>query len=129
MSCPWAPEGHVTHEKGEGMRVAVAGKGGTGKTTLSGTLARSLARAGRPVLALDADSNPNLSAILGFEPGGVDDPPGLPRDLLERIEEPDGTRRLVLTRPMDEVLAEYGRVGPDGVRLVVMQKVGHGGDG
>ncbi|MDQ3518083.1 MAG: AAA family ATPase, partial [Gemmatimonadota bacterium] len=43
------------------MRVAIAGKGGTGKTTISGTLARVLARQGRQVLAIDADTTPNLA--------------------------------------------------------------------
>ena len=37
------------------MKIVVAGKGGAGKTTVSGTIARALARAGNPVLALDAD--------------------------------------------------------------------------
>ena len=37
------------------MKIAVAGKGGAGKTTISGTLARALARAGHDVMAIDAD--------------------------------------------------------------------------
>ncbi|MCI0547826.1 MAG: AAA family ATPase, partial [Candidatus Rokubacteria bacterium] len=48
------------------MKIAVAGKGGSGKTTIAATLARLLARRGRKVLALDADSNPNLSVSLGL---------------------------------------------------------------
>ncbi len=47
------------------MKIAVAGKGGVGKTTVSGTVARSLARVGDDVLALDADANP-MDA--GFRP-------------------------------------------------------------
>ncbi len=47
------------------MKIAVAGKGGAGKTTVSGTIARALARAGHPVLALDADANPMLGVSLG----------------------------------------------------------------
>ena len=39
------------------MRIAIAGKGGSGKTTISGTLARLLAQAGRQVVAVDADTN------------------------------------------------------------------------
>jgi CO dehydrogenase nickel-insertion accessory protein CooC1 len=43
------------------MEVAIAGEGGAGKTTLSGTLARQLARQGYEVLALDNDLNPTFS--------------------------------------------------------------------
>lgn len=42
------------------MKIAVAGRGGVGKTTVSGTLSRALARAGHTVLAVHADLNPML---------------------------------------------------------------------
>lgn len=111
------------------MKLAVAGKGGTGKTTISGTLSRLLARAGRTVLAVDADSNPNLDAILGVDPSAAREMAGIPRDLMERVEEEGGRSSLVLKRPVDEVLREYGIEGPDGVRMVVMGRIGHGGGG
>ncbi len=48
--------------------IAVAGKGGVGKTTLSGMLIQSLCRMNkRPVLAVDADANANLNEVLGVE--------------------------------------------------------------
>ena len=51
-----------------GVTIAVAGKGGTGKTTVSGMLIRALvARGTTPVLAVDADPNSNLGDILGLE--------------------------------------------------------------
>lgn len=50
--------------------IAVAGKGGTGKTTLCGMLINTLIRTGRkPVLAVDADANSNLNEVLGVEAG------------------------------------------------------------
>ena len=49
------------------MRIAIAGKGGAGKTTISATLCRLLARQGRRVVAIDADSNPNLAIALGVD--------------------------------------------------------------
>ncbi|HRX34178.1 MAG TPA: AAA family ATPase [Methanoregulaceae archaeon] len=50
--------------------VAVTGKGGTGKTTVSSLLVRSLVECGRtPVLAVDADPNANLHEALGVQPG------------------------------------------------------------
>ncbi len=48
--------------------IAVAGKGGTGKTTLCGILISWLIQSGRkPVLAVDADANSNLNEVLGVE--------------------------------------------------------------
>ena len=48
--------------------LAVAGKGGTGKTTSCGLLIDWLARNGRgPILAVDADANSNLNEVLGVE--------------------------------------------------------------
>lgn len=55
-----------------GLSVAIAGKGGTGKTTVAAMLVRALVESGtRPVLAVDADPNSNLAEALGVEPGAV----------------------------------------------------------
>ena len=48
--------------------IALAGKGGTGKTTVCGLIVDYLARAGKgPILAVDADANSNLNEVLGVE--------------------------------------------------------------
>ncbi|MDO4519879.1 MAG: AAA family ATPase [Eubacteriales bacterium] len=48
--------------------IAVAGKGGVGKTTLCGMLIQYLCEKGKgPVLAVDADANSNLNEVLGVE--------------------------------------------------------------
>ena len=48
--------------------IGMAGKGGTGKTTLAGLLIKYLVKKGKtPVLAVDADSNANLNDVLGLE--------------------------------------------------------------
>ena len=48
--------------------VAVSGKGGTGKTTLTGMLINYLVKKGKkPILAVDADANANLHEVLGVE--------------------------------------------------------------
>ena len=48
--------------------IAVAGKGGTGKTTLTGLLIDYLCKQGKgPILAVDADANANLNEVLGVE--------------------------------------------------------------
>ena len=49
------------------MKIAVSGKGGVGKTTLSATLARIFSDEGKKVLAIDADPDANLAGALGFE--------------------------------------------------------------
>ncbi|MGH2704981.1 MAG: hypothetical protein ACRDJ4_07780 [Actinomycetota bacterium] len=55
------------------MRIVVSGKGGSGKTTIAGLLARLIARAAdagqdRPVIALDLDPTPTLGLVLGIGP-------------------------------------------------------------
>ena len=48
--------------------IAVAGKGGVGKTTLCGMLIQYLCEKGKgPILAVDADANSNLNEVLGVE--------------------------------------------------------------
>ena len=48
--------------------IGLAGKGGTGKTTIAGFLVRYLVEKGKvPVLAVDGDANANLNEVLGLE--------------------------------------------------------------
>ncbi|MFC2060698.1 AAA family ATPase [Chloroflexota bacterium] len=50
------------------FNIAVAGKGGNGKTSIASLIIRYLKRSGRgPILAIDADSNANLGESLGLE--------------------------------------------------------------
>lgn len=48
------------------MKIAISGKGGVGKTTLAGTLARYLADLNYKVLAIDADPDANLASAIGI---------------------------------------------------------------
>ena len=111
------------------MRIAIAGKGGTGKTTIAGTLARVLAQRGRRVLAIDADTNPNLATTLGISADRVQSVTALPRNLIERRTADDGTTKLFFTASPDEVIDQYGARAPDDIQLLVMGKVDHGGVG
>jgi len=81
-SCPAVTPG--LQPNGTSMKIAVAGKGGSGKTTVAGTLARTLARQGYRVLAIDADPAPNLAITLGIPRELAEGINSIPRDLLER---------------------------------------------
>lgn len=105
------------------MRVAVAGKGGAGKTTITATLARVLARRSHPVVAVDADSNPNLGIALGV--GGGAAPVSLPTSLVSRRL--DGGPALV--EPVDTVLERLALDAPDGIRLLAMGMPTHAEEG
>ena len=106
------------------MKLAIAGKGGSGKTSISGTMARVLARGGHDVLAIDGDSNPNLALTLGIPAERMSELPTLPRDLIERSEQ--GVR---LKATLDEICATHSLAGPDGVSLLVMAHPQHAGTG
>ncbi len=102
------------------MRIAVAGKGGAGKTTISATMARLIARSGTPVCAIDADSNPNLGSALGVT-GPV---AALPATIVSRRL--DGP---ALKEPVERVLERHTASGPDGVRLALMGMPAHAHEG
>ncbi len=106
------------------MKLTIAGKGGSGKTSISGTMARLLARSGRNVLAIDGDSNPNLALTLGIPVERMNELPTLPRDLLRRTE--NGTE---LSSTLAEVCESHSLTGPDGVTLLVMAHPQHAGTG
>ena len=106
------------------MILAVAGKGGSGKTTISATLARLVARTGRPVVAIDADANPNLSTALGVPVTDGTDPGPVPPMLVSRRRGGPG-----LTEPVDKVLDRYALIAPDGVRLLGMGAPAHADEG
>ena len=97
------------------MKIVVAGKGGAGKTTVAGTVARALARKGHPVLALDADSNPMLGISLGVGPEETERLASI-RQALDAGE--------VDHQPTAEGLIDaFGADAPDGVRLVVVSRI------
>ena len=96
------------------MKLAIAGKGGAGKTTISGTLARQLARQGYEVLALDNDLNPNLPLTVGIPAERMTDLPTMSADIVRRV---DG--RYELTHTIEEIRAAHGMEAPDGVSVLV----------
>jgi CO dehydrogenase maturation factor len=106
------------------MKLAIAGKGGSGKTSISGTMARLLARSGHKVLAIDGDSNPNLALTLGIPAEQMSHMPVLPTNLLRRTEAGP-----MLTATLEDIKASHSVTGPDGVELLVMAHPQHADTG
>lgn len=106
---------------GGALRLAVVGKGGAGKSTVSATIARTIARRGRRVLVLDHDSAPGLSMSLGLQ--GADEP------LLNAAMQQGEDRRYRFLDGLDPVGAaqRFAIDGPDGIRVLQVGKNSHAG--
>ena len=109
------------------MKIAIAGKGGVGKTTISGTICRVLAQEGKKVLAIDGDPNPNLSVVLGIDKNSSPQK-SLSTDIIERVEEGESWSFQV-KMPFDEILSTYGQEAPDDVSLLIVGKPEQAGTG
>jgi CO dehydrogenase maturation factor len=105
------------------------GKGGSGKTTIAGTLARILARRNKRILAIDGDPNPNLALSLGLARDSADAIRAIPSSVIESIPAAQGPATLRLSMPREAVLSEFGAEAPDGIRLIVMGKPPDGSAG
>jgi CO dehydrogenase maturation factor len=94
--------------------VALAGKGGTGKTTLAGMLIKYLLKKGKtPILAVDADCNANLNEVLGVNVKGT---LGDAREEMKKGDVPSGmTKDIFMEMKLEEAVIEA-----DGFDLIVM---------
>jgi len=96
------------------MKIAVVGKGGAGKTTTSAVLARTLARGGRSVVALDCDTNPNLGLSLGLGMEATEALLTLRDGVGDEVEH---------AHTWAEIVERFGADAPDGVRLAVVSQI------
>jgi CO dehydrogenase maturation factor len=99
-----------------GLRLAVVGKGGAGKSVVAATLARLLARRGHRVLALDSDTLPGLSISLG-----ADVPDDAPLNAAAQ-RNAKGRWRLVKGVGPARAVQRFATDAPDGVRLLQIGK-------
>jgi CO dehydrogenase maturation factor len=97
------------------VKLAVVGKGGSGKTTTAAVITRAVARTGVRVVALDCDTNPNLGISLGLG----DDETGRLAAMRQALDE--GAQEHVPS--WDELLDVFGADAPDGVRLAVVNAI------
>lgn len=102
------------------MKIAVVGKGGAGKTTTSAILARTLARSGHRVVALDCDTNPNLGLSLGVGMAATEALLSLRDGVGNEVEH---------ARSWQEIVDHFGADAPDGVRLAIVSKIEDPDDG
>lgn len=84
--------------------IGLAGKGGTGKTTLAGFMIRHLIEKGRvPVLAVDADANSNLNEVLGLE---IRDTLGGLREAMKRGAPAGMTKDVFMEMKLEQAVVE-----------------------
>ena len=115
------------------MKIAITGKGGVGKTTLTALLAQSYADLGRQVLAVDADPSPCLAGALGFPSdlrAGLHPISEMDDLIYERTGAKRGTIGGFFTlNPRVDDIPERFSVLHRGVRLLEMGAVDLGGSG
>jgi CO dehydrogenase maturation factor len=111
------------------MKIAIAGKGGSGKTTIAGILARLLAQRGHEVWAIDADSNPNLGATIGVPAEMRKKIKPLEGGILKETTDAKGQRTMRLSVPPRDVARKFGVPVADRLTLLLMGTVDHAGEG
>lgn len=115
------------------MKIAISGKGGVGKTTLAGVMARILADRGHRVLAIDADPDSNLASAIGIETEKLQAIQPLAQ-MKEFIEERTSAKKgtygsfFKLNPKVDDIPDKFS-IAKNGIKLVVLGNIQQGGGG
>jgi CO dehydrogenase maturation factor len=113
------------------MKIAVAGKGGVGKTLVAAGLAWSFARRGLQTIAVDADPTPNLGVSLGLTTREASSilPISENATLIETKTRTGFPGVYSLTFSVDDIIRNYTVPTPSGAGLLVMGTVKSMGSG
>ncbi len=113
------------------MKIAISGKGGTGKTFVAGSLARAFSEDGYRTLALDADTSPNLGLTLGISPDELRavTPLSENRDMIGAKTGTDYPGVYRLSFEVDDIVRDAVIPTPAGPGLIVMGTVRSMGGG
>jgi CO dehydrogenase maturation factor len=115
------------------VKTAISGKGGVGKTTLAGVMARMLSERGQRVLAIDADPDSNLASAIGIDKEKLDRIKPLAQ-MQEFIEERTGAKKgtygsfFKLNPKVDDIPEKFA-LEKDRIKLVVLGNIPQGGGG
>ena len=104
------------------MKIAVSGKGGVGKTLIAGGLARGFSERGMTVIAIDADSSPNLGLTLGLKTEETRKiiPISENTPLVESKTSTGYSGVYNLNFSVDDIVKQYSVPTPLGANLIVM---------
>jgi CO dehydrogenase maturation factor len=113
------------------MKIAISGKGGVGKTTVTAIWGRAFAKDGHQVFLIDADPDANLAAAVGVAKDKLPQPlVGLKELIKERTgADPDKLGQYFRINPNVSDLPDAYSVAVGGVRLLVLGGIRGGGQG
>ena len=102
------------------MKIAIAGKGGVGKTTIMALIARQLHQSGKKVLVIDADPSPHMAQTLGFDNIDQITPIAEMSTLLaQRAGKTEGSPFYNINPEINDLLADF-MLEKDGMKLMVL---------
>jgi CO dehydrogenase maturation factor len=114
---------------GDGMKIAISGKGGVGKTTIMALLGNEFKKAGRDVLIIDADPSPHMAETLGVTDVAAIRPIAeMSKLLVERSGKVEGSPFYNMNPQVNDILQDF-MISHEGIRLMVLGAIQAGDKG